>query len=281
MMEAVGPTAFRHGNHTERSDMVDHGTATGSASTDRSLLVLETLVHSTQPVTLTELARLSGVPLATCSAITASLEARGYAQRTVVGRSHLWRPTLKLYGLGMTTLRRVELGDESEPVLSQLRDQLDLPAHLGVLDGATVVYVAKAATEAMLQFNTYPGRMSPFNQTALGKAIAAFSPEHRREQLLNQAVPGSGPNASRATKRQLREQFAAIREHGFAVEDQEEEAGIACIAAPVLGDDGYAMAAIGVTGMEHQLLHNQRLRVTQSVVQAAAALARRTGLRSA
>lgn len=261
--------------------MVDRGTSVGSASTDRSLLVLETLVHADHPVTLTELARRSEVPLATCSAIAASLEARGYAQRTVVGRSHLWRPTLKLYGLGMTTLRRVELGEESEPILHQLRDQLDLPVHLGVLDGATVVYVAKAATEAMLQFNTYPGRVSPFNQTALGKAIAAFSPEQRRERLLNEAVPGSGPNAARASKRQLREQFTDIREQGFAVEDQEEEVGIACIAAPVLGNDGYAMAAIGVTGMEYQLLHDQRQRVIRAVVEAAAALAQRTGMRSA
>jgi DNA-binding IclR family transcriptional regulator len=261
--------------------MLDRDPRAGSASTDRSLLVLETLVSSTEPITLTELARRCGVPLATCSAIAASLEARGYAQRTIVGRSHLWRPTLKLYGLGMLTLRRVELGDESEPILNKLRDQVDLPAHLGVLEGASVVYVAKAATSAMVQFNTYPGRISPYNQTALGKAIAAFSPEHRREELLTLAVPGAGPNAARGTRRRLREEFSVIRDHGFAVENQEEEAGIACIAAPVLGGDGFAVAAIGVTGLEHQLLRERRPTITQAVVHAAGALARRTGLRGA
>ena len=261
--------------------MGDRDPSVGSASTDRSMLVLETLVSSSQPITLTELARRCSVPLATCSAIAASLEARGYAQRTVVGRSHLWRPTLKLYGLGMLTLRRVELGDESEPILNRLRDQVELPAHLGVLDGATVVYVAKAATSAMVQFNTYPGRISPYNQTALGKAIAAFSPESRRDELLALAVPGTGPNAARVTRRRLREEFGIIRDHGFAVENQEEEAGIACIAAPVLGDDGFAVAAIGVTGLEPQLLRERRPTIIQAVVHAAGALARRTGLRGA
>ncbi len=256
-------------------------TSAGSTSSDRTLQVLEMLVDSPQPITLTELARRCGIALATCSAITATLEARGYAQRTVVGRSHLWRPTLRLYGLGMTTLRRVELGDESEPVLNRLRDTVDLPAHLGILDGSSIVYVAKAATRSMVQFNTYPGRVSAFNLTALGKAIAAFRPESQREELVNRAVPGTGPNAGRASKKRLREEFALIRDRGFAVENQEEEAGIACIAAPVLGDDGLAAAAIGVTGFTDQLLGDRRPSITHAVIHAASTLAQRTGLSGA
>lgn len=253
---------------------------TGSTPSLRTLQVLEMLVNSAEPITLTELARRCQIPLATCSAIAAALEARGYAQRTVVGRSHLWRPTLRLYGLGMVTLRRLELGNESGPILNQLRDAVDLPAHLGVLDGASIIYVAKAATTSMVQFNTYPGRVSAFNVTALGKAIAAFRPEPQREELIAQAGPGRGPNASQSSRTHLREVFAAIREQGFAVEDQEEEAGIGCVAAPVLGGDGYAVAAIGVTGFEHQVLGENRANIIHSVVHAATSLARRMGLRS-
>jgi DNA-binding IclR family transcriptional regulator len=251
----------------------------GSASTGRTLQVLETLVVTTAPVTLTELARRCGIPLATCSAIVASLEDRGYAQRSVVGRSHLWKPTLKLYGLGMQTLRRFELADESIPILNQLRDEVELTAHLGVLDGAQVVYVAKAGTGTMVQFNTYPGRVSPYNVTALGKAIAAFSPEHQQQELVDQAVPGRGPKGTGASGRLLREEFGLIRERGFAVEDQEEEAGIACIAAPVLDRDGFAVAAVGVTGLDHQLTPALRPEIARAVVQAADTVALRTGLR--
>jgi DNA-binding IclR family transcriptional regulator len=251
----------------------------GSTSSLRTLLVLETLVNSPEPVTLTELGRRCEIPLATCSAIAAALEARGYAQRTVVGRSHLWRPTLRLYGLGMMTLHRLELGNESGPILNQLRDAVDLPAHLGVLDGASIIYVAKAPTRSMVQFNTYPGRVSPFNLTALGKAIAAFRPESQREDLIAHAVPGKGPNARQSSKSHLRDVFATIKEQGFALEDQEEEAGIACIAAPVLGSDGFAIAAIGVTGFERQILGDSRPNIIHSVVHAATSLARRVGLR--
>ena len=252
--------------------------STGSTSADRTLAVLEMLVEADEPLTLTQLAVRCEVPLATLSLIMSAFEARGYAQRTVVGRSHLWRPTLRMYELGMATLRRVELGSESEPVLAALRDEIGMPAHLGILDGASIVYVARAATHSMVQFNTYPGRIAPFNITALGKAVAAFRPAAQREELLALAVPGTGPNAESDFAR-LRTELEEIRARGYAIENQEEEAGVACIAAPVLGSDGNAAAAISVTGLVDQLLGDRLGSIAHAVIWAAGNLAMRTGLR--
>ncbi len=253
--------------------------STGSASADRALTLLERLVEADEPLTLTELSARCGVPLATCSVIMGTFESRGYAQRHIVGRSHLWRPTLRLYELGMLTLRRVALGTESEPVLQELRDELGLPTHLGVLDGSSIVYVARARTQSMVQFNNYPGRMAPFNLTALGKAIAAFRVPSERESLIASAVPGSGPNAQHHLGAALERELHEIRSRGYAIEDQEEEAGVACVAAPVLGTDGLAAGAIGVTGFADQLLGERLPAIAHSVIWAAGSLARRTGLR--
>jgi IclR family acetate operon transcriptional repressor len=250
----------------------------GSASTERALQVLEALVASEQPITLTELARRCDMALATCSAVAVTLEARGYAHRTVIGRSHLWRPSLKLYGLGTMTLRRVELGQESEPILNQLRDEVDLPAHLGIMDGSSVVYVAKAATSAMVQFNTYPGKRAAYNLTALGRAIAAFLPPGKQEELIASAVPGSGPRATAASRQVLAQEFENIRARGYAVENQEEDAGVACIAAPVLDVNKLAVASVGVTGFDYQLLAENEDRVAACVRAAALSLAARIGL---
>lgn len=252
----------------------------GSASADRTLLVLEQLVDAEGPLTLTELAARSGVPLATCSVVMSTFEERGYAQRTVVGRSHLWRPTLRVYELGMTTLRHIELGSDSESVLAELRDSIGLPAHLGVLDGASIVYVARAVTRSIVQFNTYPGRMAPFNLTAIGKAVAAFRPAAQREELIARAVPGSGPNAATDIDATLRAELDGVRVRGFAIENQEEEAGVGCIAAPVIGSDGLSVAAIGVTGLVDQLLGDRFDEITRSVMSAAGALSSRARLRT-
>lgn len=264
----------------EGQDASPGGTGGRSTSTARTLRVLEALVAGAEPTTLTDLARRAEVPLATCSAVAAELESHGYASRTVVGRSHLWRPSLQLYALGMATLRRNRLGPDSEPILRSLRDKIGIPCHLGILEGASVVYVAKAATEGMVQFNTYLGKTAPFNLTALGRAVAAFLPEAERDDLVGRALPGEGPRGAAFSRAGLQTSLDQARARGYAVEDQEEEAGIACIAAPVLGPNTRPIAAVGVTGFATDLLGDRHDWIAEEVVGAAEALATRIGLRS-
>jgi DNA-binding IclR family transcriptional regulator len=73
--------------------------APASPSVDRALTVLEALVAAGDGMTLSSLARGTGIPLATTASIVYTLEQRGYASRRVVGRSHFWRATARLYEL--------------------------------------------------------------------------------------------------------------------------------------------------------------------------------------
>jgi DNA-binding IclR family transcriptional regulator len=70
--------------------------APASPSVDRALTVLEALVGAGEGLTLSALARATGIPLATTASIVYTLEQRGYAARRVVGRSHFWRLTARL-----------------------------------------------------------------------------------------------------------------------------------------------------------------------------------------
>lgn len=248
-----------------------------SVSTDRALTVLETLVQSSAPLTLTSLARDAGIPLATCAAIAQTLEQRGYAARQVVGRSHFWRPTLRLSALAARLLRAVNPSDVAKPHLDAVADRLGMPAHLGVLEGSTVVYVAKSAPPAFIQFDTYPGKISQFHLTALGKAIAAFLPPEELAPLLGNLPPGTGPKALRRGRSLLEKDLAAIRERGYAVEDQEELADIGCVAAPVFDADDRVAFAVGVTGFSRDLLADRFDDAVGSVRRAADRISRALG----
>jgi DNA-binding IclR family transcriptional regulator len=219
-----------------------------SPAVDRALTILETLVTSESPLTLTALAAAAGVPLATCASIVQTLEQRGYAARRVVGRSHFWRPTLKLNGLAAELVRRVDLSTLAQPFLRRLVEETQMPAHIGVLEGTLVIYAAKVGAPGMVQFNTYPGKTAPYNLTALGRAIAAYLPEERLTPLLSHLVTGSGPRAKRVSEQEMRAELAAIRERGFSVEDEEEDAGIGCVAAPFFDAHDQVVGSIGVTG---------------------------------
>ncbi|OZM73045.1 IclR family transcriptional regulator [Amycolatopsis antarctica] len=248
-----------------------------SPSVDRALTVLETLVGAEEGLTLTALAKATSIPLATCASIVYTLEQRGYATRRVVGRSHFWRPTLRLYDLAAPLIRREDLSEVAQPQLRELADALRMPAHVGVLDGASVVYVAKAATPGFIQFDTYPGKVSPFNLTALGKAIAAYLPDAELEPLLDHLVQGTGPKARKATARGVRTQLAKVRQLGYAVEDEEETAEIACVAAAFFDSEGAVAGSIGVTGFARELGGRKLVSATELVVRQAKEISAKLG----
>lgn len=164
-----------------------------SPGVDRTLTVLEQLVTADEDLTLTALAKVTRIPLATCASIVYTLEHRGYATRRVVGRSHFWRPTLRLYSLASQLVRKVDLSQIATAEMRALAEELGMPVHIGVLDGASVVYVAKAATPGFIQFDTYPGKVAPFDLTALGRAIAAHLPADELAVLLPRLAAGQGP----------------------------------------------------------------------------------------
>jgi IclR family transcriptional regulator, KDG regulon repressor len=224
-----------------------------SPSTDRALTVLETLVESDGPLTLTMLAQTAGVPLATCASIVQTFEDRGYAARQVVGRSHFWQPTLRLYAMASRLVRKIDPASVSQRHLRGLSDAVGMPAHLGVLDGATIVYVAKAATPGFIQFDTFVGKVAPYNLTALGRAIAAHLPDAELTPLLAQLARGAGPNARRPTVSGVRRELAATRERGYALEIAEEQAEIGCVAAPVFDATQRVAYSVGVTGFSREL----------------------------
>lgn len=224
-----------------------------SPAVDRALTILETLVAADAPMTLTALARAAGIPVATCASIMQTLESRGYTSRRIVGRSHLWRPTLRLSGLAAELARKLDVAAIADPYLKRLVDATGMAAHIGALEGTAVVYVAKASAPGMVQFNTYPGKTVPFFQTALGRAIASQLPPERVTPLLHSAKPGSGPAGQRRTLTQMRALLDEIRERGYAVESEEEDAGIGCVAAPYFDALGQVVGSVGVTGFAERI----------------------------
>jgi IclR family acetate operon transcriptional repressor len=257
---------------TDSSPTVERGSSV-SPSTDRALTVLETLIGAEEPLTLTALAREAHIPLATCAAIVQTLEQRGYATRRIVGRSHFWRPTLRLYSLSTRLIRAVDPSQTAQPHLRRLCDQLGLPAHLGVLEGRNVVYVAKAAAPGLIQFDTFPGKVAAFHLTALGRAIAANLPAAELKALTAGNLPGgAGPKSRGSGTPWLKAELDLTREQGYAVEDEEEQSDIGCIAAPVFDAAEHVAYSVGVTGFARELLGEKLDTAVDAVTRTAKAL---------
>jgi DNA-binding IclR family transcriptional regulator len=232
----------------------------------RALAVLELLVHEREPLTLADIAERTGIPTASAHAIMHTLLDEGYVSRRVEGRGQRWEPTLAVYHLGSTLITRYGIRDIARPHLRELSQELGLPAHLGVLVGTDVMYLEKAAVdESFIQFNTFPGKLSPYDLTALGRAIVAHLPAEEREPLMTATDPG------------FDRLLARVRAEGFATEDSDDIDGVGCIAAPVFGLDGRVIGSVGITGFSRDLFADPAVPAAAQVVDAARAISGELG----
>jgi DNA-binding IclR family transcriptional regulator len=171
----------------------------------------------------------------------------------------------------------VDLATVAQVEMQALAENLGMPVHIGVLNGPNVVYVAKAASPGFIQFDTYPGKIAPFNLTALGKAITAFLPEVELEALLPHLVPGRGPRALPAGRDAYLSDLATIRRKGFAVENEEDEEKIACVAVPFFDAEASVAGAVGVTGFARDMTGVTLRRAREQLVDLGAHISRRLG----
>lgn len=251
-----------------------------SPSTGRTLTVLEVMSREPEAMTLTRVAALTKIPIATCAAILYTLEARGYATRTVVGRSHFWRLTLALYSVASQQVQRMDLATVAQEDLALLAQEAGMPAHIGVISGTKLVYVAKESGPSFIQFDTRPGKVVSFNLTALGRAIAAYLPENKLAELLGHLDMGAGPNATPPNVAAFRAELENVRARGYAVEDQEEVQGVACIATPFFDSTAAVAGAVGVTGIADVLVGDFRESVVGRLKSTAASITHKLGGRS-
>ncbi len=151
----------------------------------------------------------------------------------------------KLIELGFRAYAGLHLPSLARPYLEQLSGATRETVHLGVLEGAEVVYIDKVPGKRELQMASYIGARVPAQSTALGKALVSTLP---REEWLRAFVPGL-----RRTERTIAEadrfleEIERVARQGYALDLEENEPGIRCVAAPVRDGAGRGVAAVSIS----------------------------------
>lgn len=204
---------------------------------DRALLVLEALAAAgPHGASLAELAAGLGLHKTTVHRTLAALRHRGFAAQEPSGRYAL--------GAAATRLADAYFGEENlpallHPALVALSREVDELVHLGVLSGREVVYLDKVEPERAVRVWSAIGRRVPAATTALGRALLA----HRGTDRTALAAYLGGTDVGLD---HVWDVLEGARRDGFATEVEENEAGISCVAVPLLRG-GVAVAAVSVT----------------------------------
>ncbi|MCK1801963.1 IclR family transcriptional regulator [Brevibacterium sp. R8603A2] len=234
-------------------------------SVDRTLDVLEALADAGGAARSKDLATAIRLPVPTVHRILGTLAARGIVLQ-LADRSYSLGP--RLVRLGAVAAHQT--GAEAQPLLAALAESLGETVNLAFFTRDSMTYVAQAASPRSMRMFTEVGRRVPLHNTGVGKAVLAALPVEEARGLLALPPVDSGPAPDVEA---LLGEIARAREVGYAVDDEEQEVGVRCLAVAVPG--GPAPAGLSVSGPSSRLTPQTFAEVARALSATAAGLAER------
>ena len=226
---------------------------------------------------ISELAKRLGVAKSTVHRLAVTLVAEGMLEQNP--DSGKYRLGMGLFRLGSLVRRRMTLSNEARPLLRDLRAKVNETVHLAVLDGSEIMYVYNLESTQAIRSRSDVGVRKPAYCTAEGQAILAFQPADVVSRVIRDGLKARTPQTitDAAT---LQKVLDGVRQRGCAVEDEESELGMRCIAAPIRNDAGEVIGAIGIAGPVSRLSKKALSGFTPHVIETAAAVSARLGHRT-
>jgi DNA-binding IclR family transcriptional regulator len=202
-------------------------------------------------VTVGEIARHLGVHKSSASRIAATLVASGFLRPAQ--RSAGFQLGGKLSRLGNIAATDNTIADIAHPIMRALVDDVGETCHVGVLEGRDAVTVALIDGLYSVRMHSWVGKTSPAHWTAMGKILLAGLADSTFDMLYtSEKLPVATPH-SLTTKSELKAQLVMIHRHGFALDNEELEIGLRCVAAPIFDRDGRVSASLTIAGSSSRM----------------------------
>ncbi len=212
---------------------------------DRAFAVLDLLGESDMPLGLAQVASSLQLHKSTAHRFLMVLERHRMVERTTNGK---FRLGLRLFDFGNRAIEQYDLRDRAQPHLRRLVAETEETAHLCILEAAHVIYIDKIEPARSVRMITRIGASNPVHCTSVGKAILAFLPEDRAADIARRLRFERFTHHTITTPEALRTEMEKTRRRGYAVDDEEYEEGLRCIAVPLLDAQRLPVAAISVSG---------------------------------
>jgi DNA-binding IclR family transcriptional regulator len=242
----------------------------GRSSVSRAFAILRACQHSAAPVTLSEVARHSGIPVATAYRLSRELIAEGALERNDDGTLQIG---IGLWELGSAAPRQRDLRRTARPVMRWLAGSTRTIAQLAVASRHQAVCVEKIPGPRAVANVTEVAGALPLHSTGVGKVILAFSQDPEVRAILDAAWLRRYTDKTITLPGLLASEVAAVRTARIGYSRGELTAGTASAAAPVFDADGGLVAALGVLAPEE----DQVDRLGPEVRRAADAISRHLG----
>jgi DNA-binding IclR family transcriptional regulator len=247
------------------------------SSVSAAARVLKCFSETEPEIGISNLAKRLSLAKSTIHRLVTTLSIEGLLeQNPETGR---YRLGLNLFVMGTLVRRRLDVSNISQPLLHQLRESTGETIHLAVLNDASIMYLFNLEGSQAIRMRSYIGTLKPAFCTCEGRAIAAFG----GNELLNRVL--SEPLIARTSGTltdpvKLQKALAIVRTTGYAIDDEESEAGMRGIGAPIRDSTGHVVAAVGIGGPSQRLTLKKLRGLAPVLLSTAEAISTQLGFRA-
>lgn len=244
-------------------------------SAERVLKIFELLEQQPEGLTNKEISEVLKYAPSSTLMLLQTMEENGYLSVDVQKRYSLGG---RLVSLGATVASRFDIGKMAGIYLKRLMQNVEETSFLAVLSDNEIFYVAKEQSERSMATNAQIGSRKPVYCTGLGKAFLSFLPADKSRDIIRNIEFQAYTEKTVKNCTELMEQIREFRTLGYAIDDQEIEEGLWCLAVPVYDGYGTMVAAMSVSGPKERMLKKKDL-VIQEVVSAGRDFSKELGFR--
>lgn len=217
----------------------------------RAIQILEYVAANKNLVKLTELSKGLELSKSTVYGLVSTLERLGYLQQTP--ENGKYSLGLKLFELGEIVHSSMDLRRIAIPYLHQLAAKYSETVHLAVLSRGVVVYIDKVDSDHSIRITSNVGGWNPAHCTGVGKVLLAGLTDVELESTVQEINMKKFTPNTITSMVQLKEIIQNIRLQGYALDNEEIEIGLTCVAAPVKNHKGKVVASISISGPTNRM----------------------------
>ncbi|MCM3121759.1 IclR family transcriptional regulator [Mesobacillus sp. AQ2] len=244
-------------------------------SVSRALDIIQLVSLKKGGLGVTEISKQIDINKSSVYRILSTLAQYGYIEQDEsTGRYKLG---YKFLEISSKLLDSIDLRAEARPFLQELENETNEVIHLVVYDQGEVVYIEKLEGTETLRMHSKVGKRAPMHCTSVGKAILAYQPTAIVQEIIDRKGLPIHTDKTITEKNVLFEELIRVKKAGYALDLEENESGITCIAVPIFDHLGKVVAAVSISGPSIRMTEERLEQLKKKMVNVGLRISSRLG----
>lgn len=244
-------------------------------SVDRALRILDLFDENENEIKITDISNRMGLHKSTVHSLLKTLHMRGYIDQNP--ENGKYKLGMKLFERGNMVIHGLDIRKIAKTHLVDLSTKTGQTTHLGILNGKEGVYIDKVEGPKAVILYSRIGRRIPIHCSAIGKCLVAFKDKEELRKLLQGYVYDVQTSKTITNEEDFLIELELIGKRGYAMDNQENEPGVCCIAVPIHDHTGQVIAAVSMSTLVTQVDDAELERFTEMLKKEANGMSHKMG----